>query len=328
MTVVAALVAVRVERLVAADRAHLHREHRRRQAAQHQLAHRRQRLPPALKQHEVLELVEVRLVDHRIDHVRGGGSRHGDVAGRSRGCRRIDLVVDLHVAEKDLRATRRGATRARRARPSPRTASRRTSSGGAPAAMSSNPSHASSQLPVIDALARGGRPERPRARGSVMTPSIPTETCAARRSSAASSAISTTAPDAVTRRHPANRGREAAGASGLNRASPVETAPAICWATMSPWFASARPAAHSGSPNSPIVVAGPTTDPAALRVDRADASGEGAHVASSKPVREDDGRERMAGTCPDAQTAEAIEQTSSATSSSLLGAASSAGAHV
>ena len=73
----------------------------------------------------------------------------------------------------------------------------------------------------------------------------------------------------------------------------VATAPAMCCATMSPWFASASPAAQSGSPNSPIVVAGPTTtrrrSASVERMPRQRAQVE------QQAVGADDRRERVAG---------------------------------
>ena len=82
-------------RLVGADRADLQREHRIRQAAEHQLAHRRQGVGTALERDEVLELVEVGVVEHRIDPVAAVGAAAGGVVV---GLVVARLVVDLHVA--------------------------------------------------------------------------------------------------------------------------------------------------------------------------------------------------------------------------------------
>ena len=69
MTVVAVSYCGREERVVGADGADLERIDGVGQAAQHQLAHRAQRVGALLERDEVLELVEVRVVDHREDPV-------------------------------------------------------------------------------------------------------------------------------------------------------------------------------------------------------------------------------------------------------------------
>src|SRR4051812_7883518 len=105
-------VAVREERLLAADCSDLHRKDRRRQAPKHQLPHRRERLAAALERDEVLELVEVRLVHHRIDPVRRPDARARLVRV---GCVEVDLAVDLDVAAVgELLARTRKAVERRR----------------------------------------------------------------------------------------------------------------------------------------------------------------------------------------------------------------------
>lgn len=64
------------------DRPHLHRENRDRQAAQHQLSHRPERFGGLLKRHEVLQLVEVGVIHHRVDAVAAVHAPAGGVAVR------------------------------------------------------------------------------------------------------------------------------------------------------------------------------------------------------------------------------------------------------
>ena len=72
---------------------------------------------------------------------------------------------------------------------------------------------------------------------------------------------------ASTRRHAAQRRREATGARARSRGWRCAMAPAIAWLSMSPWFASASPASQSGSPNAPIGVPGSATTRPRGRVD-------------------------------------------------------------
>ena len=85
---------MREERLVAADGAHFHREDRGRKACEHELAHRCECVATTPVRDEVLELVEIRLVHHRIDHVRRPDAPVERVRVRDR---LVDVVVDLHV---------------------------------------------------------------------------------------------------------------------------------------------------------------------------------------------------------------------------------------
>src|SRR6266576_2395204 len=152
---------------------------------------------------------------------------------------------------------------------------------------------------------------------------MPTETWAACRRPGSSSPISTTSPDEVTirtRRTPDEK-------LPSRRPEPcvaVETAPAICWATMSPWFASARPSAQSGTPNSPIVVAGPTTTRRRLAsIERMPPSPR--RSSSSPSVATTGVNECPAPATRTGSPRRAASVTRVATSSSLAGAACSSG---
>jgi hypothetical protein len=79
-----------------------------------------------------------------------------------------------------------------------------------------------------------------------MTPSIPTATWAARSRLGSSSPISRISPLPVTSRTP----RTKPDRFVYRVPEPwvaVDTAPAICWVSMSPWLRSASPALQSGS---------------------------------------------------------------------------------
>ena len=96
-----------------------------------------------------------------------------------------------------------------------------------------------------------------------MTPSMPIDTWAAASRSGVDPSTTNTSPRPSTKRH------DRIDAEKLCRPTPdpcvaVPIAPAIPWVSMSPWFASARPASQSGSPKAPIGVPGSArTRPAA-----------------------------------------------------------------
>ena len=116
------------------------------------------------------------------------------------------------------------------------------------------PAERLSVMPVLDPLRRAGAPARPGSR-----PRSSRRACrprSGRRGAAGRRApISSTSPDRHYEPDAAQRRRERL----QGEAEPcvqVPIAPAMPWVSISPWFASARPASHSGGPNAPTVVPG------------------------------------------------------------------------